>query len=422
MLKQDLNQGGKRRQTSTIDQMLSKAVLPVSAIALCVLLLIGLSACGTSHDSSGNGLKRPAGFTDKQWLGKQLFFDTNLSAPAGQPCVTCHAAQVGWTGPDAVTNLGGAAYEGAVKGRFGNRKPPSSAYGGDSPILHLDASNGWTGGMTWDGHAPGLTLGDPLAEQALQPFVNPLEQNIASGDVVVNKVKQSKYANLFMQVWGTNAFDDAVTAYQMIGRSIADYERSAEVSPYNSRFDTYLGTGNGLTAQETLGLSLFNGKAKCASCHTSTADPASGKVLFTDFTYTNNGVPKNPMNPFYLELAFNPLGASWIDLGLGGYLKSAGYDGSVYEPELGKFKVPTLRNVDTRPSVGFVKAYGHNGYFKSLEEIVHFYNTRDVSGAGWPAPEYAANMTSEVGNLGLTPAEEAAIVAFLKTLSDTKAP
>jgi cytochrome c peroxidase len=186
------------------------------------------------------------------------------------------------------------------------------------------------------------------------------------------------------------------------------------VSPFNSRFDTYVGTGNGLTAQETLGLSLFNGKAKCDKCH-------SGKD-FTDFTYNNLGVPKNPKNPFYSEPLFNPLGVSWVDLGLGGYLKSNGYDASVYEPELGKFKVPTLRNVDTRPSAGFVKAYGHNGYFKSLEEIVHFYNTRDVPGAGWTAPEYAANMTSEVGNLGLTPAEEEAIVAFLKTLTDTKIP
>ena len=389
------------------------------AFVLFVLIFIVISACNYITQSQVDDL-RPANFTDKQWLGKQLFFDTNLSEPAGQPCVTCHAAQVGWTGPDAVTNLGGAAYEGAVKGRFGNRKPPSSAYGGDSPILHLDATNGWTGGMTWDGHAPGLTLGDPLAEQALQPFVNPLEQNIASGDVVVNKVKQSKYANLFMQVWGTNAFDDAVTAYQMIGRSIADYERSAEVSPYNSRFDTYLGTGKGLTDKETLGLSLFNGKAKCSNCHTSTADPASSKVLFTNFTYHNNGVPKNPKNPFYSELAFNPLGASWIDMGLGGYLKSAGKATSVYEPEFGKFKVPTLRNVDKRPNTSFVKAYGHNGYFKSLEDIVHFYNTRDVPGAGWPVPEYAANMSSEVGNLGLTSTEEEAIVAFLKTLTDTK--
>ena len=418
MLRQDQNQGGKRRWRCTTDQMLRKTVLLVSAIVLCALLLIGLSACGGSHDSSGNGLERQVGFTDKQWLGKQLFFDAKLSDPAGQDCAACHASQVGWTGPDPMISLRGAVYEGAVAGRFGNSKPPSSAYGGDSPVLHLDATNGWTGGMFWDGRATGLTLGDPLAEQAMGPFLNPLEQNNASAGVVVAKVKQSQYANLFMAVWGTHAFDDTDKAFQMIGRSIAEYERCAEVSPFNSRFDTYLGTGNGLTAQETLGLSLFNGKAKCTNCHKSTADPASGKVLFTDFTYFNLGVPKNPMNPFYLELAFNALGASWIDLGLGGYLKSAGYDVSVYTPELGKFKVPTLRNVDKRPSAGFVKAYGHNGYFKSLEEIVHFYNTRDVPGAGWPAPEYATNMTSEVGNLGLTPVEEEAIVAFLKTLSD----
>jgi len=386
-------------------------------ISFCVLLFIALSACNNTPELQSD---RPANFTDKQWLGKQLFFDTNLSEPAGLACAGCHAPQVGWTGPDAVTDLGGAAYEGAVKGRFGNSKPPSSAYGGDSPILHLDATNGWTGGMFWDGRATGLTLGDPLAEQAIGPFLNPLEQNNASAEVVVEKVKQSKYANLFMEVWGTHAFEDTETAYQMIGRSIAEYERSGEMSPFNSRFDTYLGTGNGLTAQETLGLTLFNGKAKCTNCHSSTANPVSGKVLFTDFTYINIGVPKNPKNPFYSELAFNPLGASWVDMGLGGYLKSADFVASVYEPELGKFKVPTLRNVDKRPNSSFVKAYGHNGYFKSLEDIVHFYNTRDVPGAGWPASEYTANLTSEVGNLGLTTTEEGAIVAFLKTLTDTK--
>jgi cytochrome c peroxidase len=412
MERQDQNQGDKRRWRYTTDQMLCKTVPPVGAIALCALLLIGLSACGGSHESSGNGLERPAGLTDKQWLGKQLFFDANLSDPAGQDCAACHASQVGWTGPSEAINQGGAVYEGAVKGRFGNRNPPSSAYGGDSPVLHFDAVNGWTGGMFWDGRATGLTLGDPLAEQAMGPFLNPLEQNNASAGVVVDKVKNSKYADLFKNVWGTNAFGDTVQAYQMIGRSIAEYERSTEVSPYNSRYDTYVATGAGLTAQETLGLSLFNGsKAKCANCH-------SGKN-FTDFTYNNLGVPKNPMNPFYSELAFNPLGTSWVDPGLGGYLKGAGYAISDYEPELGKFKVPTLRNVDKRPSAGFVKAYGHNGYFKSLEEIVHFYNTRDVPGAIWPAPEYAATMNnSEMGNLGLTPAEEAAIVAFLKTLTD----
>src|ERR1035437_2413041 len=274
-------------------QMLTKTVLPVIAIALWVLFLLTVSACGGSTSDAGVPLDRPASFTDKQWLGKQLFFDTNLSEPAGQACVACHASQVGWTGPSAMISQGGAVYEGAVTGRFGNSKPPSSAYGGDSPVLHLDAKNGWTGGMFWDGRATGLTLGDPLAEQAMVPFLNPLGQNNASAGVVVDKVKQSTYANLFMAVWGTHDFDDTVTAFSMIGRSIADYEPSAEVSQFNSRFDTSMGTGNRLTEQERLGLSLFNGKAKCASCHTSTADPASGKVLFTDFTYINLGVPKN---------------------------------------------------------------------------------------------------------------------------------
>ena len=345
----------------------------------------------------------------KEALGKNLFFDKNLSTPAGTACAACHASQVGWTGPDAVTNLGGAAYEGAVTGRFGNRKPPSIAYGGNSPILHLDATNGWTGGMFWDGRATGLTLGDPLAEQAIGPFLNPLEQNNASAGVVVNKVKQSSYANLFKSVWGSDAFSDVNAAYNNIGRSIAAYERSNEVSPYNSRYDDYVKSGHGLTSEELQGLELFNGKAKCVQCH-------SGKD-FTDFTYDNLGVPKNPMNPFYSEPAFNSLGASWVDQGLGGYLKTAGYDASVYEPALGMFKVPTLRNVGKQSGVNFPKAYGHNGYFKSLDEVVHFYNTRDTM--PWPAPEYSATVNqAQVGNLGLTPAEEKSIVAFLETLSD----
>jgi cytochrome c peroxidase len=150
-------------------------------------------------------------------------------------------------------------------------------------------------------------------------------------------------------------------------------------------------------------------------------------ALFTDFTFDNLGIPKNPENPVY------NVDPDFVDLGLGGFLKKAGYEPEVYEPELGKHKVPTLRNVDLRPDEDSVKAYGHNGYFKTLEGIVHFYNTRDVkpvcpglyteaqalAADCWPAPEVAENVnTDELGDLGLTPEEEAAIVAFLKTLSD----
>ena len=108
-----------------------------------------------------------------------------------------------------------------------------------------------------------------------------------------------------------------------------------------------------------------------------------------------------------------------MDPGLGGYLKAAGYPKKVWAAEWGKQKVPTLRNVDLRPTRKFIKAYGHNGYFKSIAQIVHFHNTRDVPHAGWPHMEVAANVNrTETGNLGLTHREELAIVAFLKTLSD----
>lgn len=96
----------------------------------------------------------------------------------------------------------------------------------------------------------------------------------------------------------------------------------------------------------------------------------------------------------------------------------------------GKFQVPTLRNVDMRPRPDFIKAYMHNGYFKSLKDVVHFHNTRDVlprckafdpgeMTTCWPAPEDANNMNKrQLDHLGLTDLEENALVAFMKTLTD----
>ncbi len=89
----------------------------------------------------------------QEQLGKDLFFDTNLSDPPGQACAACHGPDVGYTGPDEAINIGGAVYEGAVAGRYGNRKPPAAAYAGDSPVLHYGTE--WVGGMFWDGRATG---------------------------------------------------------------------------------------------------------------------------------------------------------------------------------------------------------------------------------------------------------------------------
>ncbi len=373
-------------------------------------------------------------------LGGEIFFDEDLSVNRNQSCATCHAPQVGWTGPDSAINATGAVYQGSVPGRFGNRKPPASAYAGASPVLHRQADGSWVGGMFWDGRATGERLGDPLAEQAQGPFLNPLEQGLPSGAEVVRRVCSSSYAHLFKQVWGARACQgDLELAYVRVARSIAAYERSQRVTAFTSRYDASLRRQARLTPEEQAGLALFNGKARCSRCHLSEVGADRSPPLFTDFTYDNLGIPRNPLNPFSYEYAWNPRGSGWIDRGLGGYLEAARPD-VAFESQLGKFKVPTLRNVALREQGGSlvegapIKAYGHNGYFKSLEEIVHFYNTRDVlpvclSGdpaekvGCWPAPELAMNVnTTDVGDLGLSQAEEAALVAFLRTLSDGDSP
>ncbi len=429
-----------------------------------------------------------AALSPLETLGKKLFFDTSLSANGTQSCAACHAPEVGFTGPDAATNAGGAVYEGALPNHFGNRKPPTSAYAGDSPVLHQDDTGAWFGGMFWDGRATGTILGDPLAEQAQGPYLNPLEQAIANAQVLCVKVKKSNYAGLFEEVWGAGSLDcakDVNGVYEKIGRSVADYERSAEVNPFTSKFDMFwdnataagkdvtkikCGTGGmggggggmggamgcpgggsdpnrwtafrgfGLNDVELQGLAVYNdpNRANCASCHTLQPGP-DGYPLFTDFGYDNIGTPKNPANPFYtMPKKWNPDGKNWVDYGLGGYLKSAGYLPEVYEPEMGKHKVPTLRNVDLRPSDDFVKAYGHNGYFKSLEDIIFFYHWRammdNACGGGMGGGMGGGGMSGCNGMAGMFPPPEVDqnrailgmfprpqvdnIVTFLKTLSD----
>jgi cytochrome c peroxidase len=361
-------------------------------------------------------------------LGKELFFDETLSLNENQSCASCHAPETGWTGPTSEVNAHGAVYEGSISGAFGDRKPPSAAYATQSPIFHVDKKGLFIGGNFWDGRATGEKLGNPAADQAQGPFLNPKEQALASHVDVVEKVCAGSYSDLFMQMWGPEICDpgNEYTAYDAIGLSIAAYEASPEVNAFTSKYD-YTFTGQAkLSKLEQKGFALFQGKGKCKLCHLSGKD-----ALFTDFTFDNLGVPRNPENPVY---DYNP---TFVDPGLGGFLMGAGYDEEVYMAEWGKHKVPTLRNVDLRPDPGFVKDYGHNGYFKSLEGIVHFYNTRDVlptcpgdyteaeamATDCWPAPEVPENVnTAELGNLGLTPAEEAAIVAYLRTLSDGYVP
>ena len=397
----------------------------------------------------------------QEQLGKSIFFDENLSINNNQACAACHGPDAGWTGPESNINLFGSVYEGSIPGRFGNRKPPSSAYATPSPILHFVIEKKealFIGGNFWDGRATGEKLGNPAADQAQGPFLNPLEQALPDNACVVYRVCNAAYPVALEQVLpgscdiafppDINALcaagfmvplsdDDRAKvdmAYDNIALAIAAYEGSDEVNQYSSKYDAFVEGKTKLTKQEKRGLSLFNGKAKCSNCHVLDPGPDDEPALFTDFTFDNLGVPRNPDNPFYTQLDFNPMGVHWIDLGLGGFLDTRmDYEQFAHE-NYGKQKVPTMRNVDKRPYPEFVKAFAHNGYFKSLKGIVHFYNTRDVkprcpdaftteadamAQGCWPEPEVAANVnTDELGDLHLSDEEEDAIVAFLKTLSD----
>lgn len=355
-----------------------------------IVIAAGIAAASTSAWA--------AALTPQEQLGKTIYFDNRLSEPAGQACAACHSQGAGFNG---IGDANLAVYEGAVPGRFGNRNPPSAAYASFSPVFHYDDESGlYVGGQFWDGRAA------TLADQAKGPFLNPLEQNNPSAKSVILKVAISNYGRLFLDVCGPSSgkqvsFDKL---YDCLAKAVAAYESSAEVNRFSSKFDLSVAdTKYPLSALESKGLELFNGKGKCFACHPSKPGPFASKALFTDFTYDNLGIPKNPANPYYKT---DP---SFIDNGLGA---------TVGDPnQNGKFKVPTLRNVAVAAS------YGHNGYFKTLKEIVHFYNTRDIGTEKWPAPEVPTTVNNtELGNLGLTEEEEDAIVAFMMTLTDGYAP
>jgi len=336
--------------------------------------------------------------TPQEELGSFLFLDANLSEPAGQSCSSCHDPATGFAEPDQ--NL--PVSEGVIVGRFGTRNSPSAAYALFFPEFTL--KKGILGGQFWDGRAANLT------EQAKGPFLNPVEMNNTSKAQVLGKIQLSSYAALFEQVCGPDAFapENVETSYHCMAEAIAAFESTEDFRRFDSKFDLFEAGLVELTLQEELGMDLYSGKAKCGHCHPAKAG-GNNPVLFTDFKFHNLGLPKNS------EFPFDPNAPP--DLGLGGFLNDPKQDG--------RFKSPHLRNIALTPP------YMHNGVLKTLKQVVHFYNTRDVlplcgtnldPGFGttcWAPPEVPENMDSSfLGDLGLTEAEEDAIVAFMLTFTD----
>jgi cytochrome c peroxidase len=259
------------------------------------------------------------------------------------------------------------------------------------------------------------------------------------------------------------------------GQSISFYEASPRISAFSSKFDAFLKDKYTLTADEQAGYDLFRGKAGCNTCHldgrgstqlggSDTSAAANVEPLFTCFGYANLGLPLNPRVALFYQdepdpfgFTPNPNGFAFRDLGFGNFLRSVAapnpnQDWTQFAPTTdGQQQVLTARNVamtppqcptteagqtdkNGKPIPYFQKAFFHNGYAKSLKQLVHFYNTRDVFPENvtsgncpegttekvdcWPMPEVPNNIDMTVGSLGLTDAEEDLLVAFLQTLTD----
>jgi cytochrome c peroxidase len=275
--------------------------------------------------------------------------------------------------------------------------------------------------------------------------------------------------------------EDRVKANEVFnhwGQALSFFERSTNLSAFTSKFDAFLEGNATLSSDEMAGYNLFKGKANCNSCHldgrstaptppppegtapnsTDTGAAASTRPLFTCFGYSNLGLPLNPRialfyetTPDFFGFTPNPLGFGYRDLGLGTFLRSGfgswdnpNSDWVQFAPTSdGQMQTMTARDValvppqcptTEAPGPYFQKEFFHNGYAKSLKQLVHFYNTRDefpfnvTSGncpAGktekvdcWPMPEVPNNIDMTVGKLGLTDTEENQIVAFMQTLTD----
>jgi cytochrome c peroxidase len=391
---------------------------PALATVFATCSLMGCSA--SPGDASSLPSTAPAALSAAARLGEQIFHDESLSASGRMSCATCHSSDSAFAAPagDGPVPLGRATLA-----TPGFRNAPSLKYLASNPRFFFDDEGTPTGGFDRDGRA------DSLALQARRPFVAPHEMANASIAAVADKLAQAAYAAEFRAEFGADVFADPAVAFDRAVLALQRYqlEDTAEFAPYSSKYDKFLAGTAQLSAQELRGLALFNDptRGNCAGCHPSGRGDGGAPPLFTDLTYDNLGVPRNPAIPANAD-------PDYFDLGICGPDRT---DVVVLRPDLcGAFKVPTLRNV------ALTAPYFHNGRFATLREALQFYVRRDTNpeqfyplDAGGrpikfddlPAP-YRRNVnTTEVpydrgaGDVpALNDGDIEDVIAFLNTLTD----
>jgi cytochrome c peroxidase len=327
-------------------------MLSVRAFTLLAVLSIGFVSC-TPKPEDAYSLYIPEGFTKpdirednpiteaKVNLGKRLFFDPILSRDTTISCGSCHHPNRAFSDQNAVSP--------GVDGKLGNRNAPTLSNLAWYPYFFAEGGN------------------PNLESQILGPLEDPNEMDFSIVKAIDRLNAQESYVKQFQEVFGANP-----SAYT-ISRAIASYERSLVSG--NSPFDKYYFQGDkkALNEQQKLGLELFmSSKLNCSSCH-------SG-FLLTDFSFQNIGLYDEYDDPGRERLTLK-------------------------KEDNGKFKVPTLRNIEvTGP-------YMHDGSIQTLDEVIEHY-----MGGGFDHP----NKDSRIQPFLITQDEKLALIAFLKSLTDSE--
>ena len=345
--------------------------------------------------------------TTKLTLGRDLFFDPDLSLGRNQSCSSCHDPNTAFT--DLRQNrVAAAASTGSDGISIGKRNTPSAGYSGLTPAFHFDNGSGeYIGGQFLDGRAVNLQA------QAGEPILNPLEMAMPDKASVIQRIKQNpRYLKDFRAIFGESVFSDNNQAFLALTEAIAEFEQSDFFAPFDSKYDRYLRGEYELSASEELGMSLFfsNNNSNCSSCHLLKTEGMEGET-FSGYEFHNIGVPVNKL------LSPNGHAEDTVDHGL---LENPAIDDAAQD---GKFKVPGLRNVAITPP------YMHNGVFRKLSTVLGFYDSYNnpqrlmnpETGQAWEKPEVAATVNlSDLKAKKLSDRKIEALVSFLELLTDKR--
>lgn len=370
----------------------------------CAALLLAVLATApdvrTLHAQAAT--EASAASTDQVFLGRQLFFDLNLSRTRSQACASCHNPANGYSDPRR-NSTRGAVSLGDDNVSLGNRNAPTLSYARFIPGFELEASGSYRGGLFLDGRARSLS------EQAPGPLHDLREMALPDAATLVSRLRENPgYLEAFRARLGPAAEDDDALLYRAAISALVAFERSVEFSRFDSRYDRYLRGEYTMTYEESLGRELFfSDLSNCRHCHLRDEHGISEQETFTNYRYHNIGVPKNPLvNGTDYGLLGNPL---------------------VSDPsQAGKFRVPTLRNV------AVTGPYMHNGVFGDLATAVLFYgkylasnrrsNQNPERNAPWDPPEVGATIELELLQRGqpIDATRAGFLVAFLNTLTDRR--